>query len=300
MFFSILLAVALSRADLIERMNAQSVIKNDGLVEVSGMCSPDVRREFQLPVAASASKICDVLYSELKINRRKFKAAPIHISFGENSAADTNVSVRIFFRADGSICTRLRLSSPGFADMELFRREVSRAFLAAMGNRRVSDGELKEALMRADPIKRHDEEYAALKLWATDGVYRNGWDDEEYLKRLRRVKEPGKARYEDVLHFASRLHLYPAHYGEPFCGKYSSCTFKDAIKYAKIDINVRKAALAKSTEVVVFGGGRGERLSEAARVYSQFLIALASGKVKEETLFALLSYADEKLNEVMK
>jgi hypothetical protein len=295
----ILFFVTLSRADWIERLKAPSVIKNEGLIEVSGFCDPQVRSEFQLPVAANASRICDELCDELKIKPVKYKKSRIFIVLGDNLTTNNEVSVSYSKLDSGEIYAKIRLPSPGYADIEKFSREVSRAFFTAINNRTISDSELEVLLRNANPALRLDDDYKALDDWSKKGIYRKGWTDEDYLKLLRKVKKPGSYRKEDVLVFSSRLYLYPEHFAEPFCGTYFLCTFKDAIKYAKIDINVRKAALAKSSELLVFGSGRGDKFAKMAKSYSNFLLALASGKASESVLEEILKIADRQLNEVM-
>lgn len=301
MLFAVILCSAiLSRADWIERLKAPSIIKNDGLIEVSGFCSAEVRGEFQLPVAANASQICEELYSELKIKPIKYKKSRIFITLGDECSTNSEVKVSYSTRDGEAIYTKIRLPSPRHTDIGLFRREVSRAFFTAVHGKKISDAELDAFLRQASPILRLDDDYRALEEWSTKGIYRKGWTDEDYLKLLRKVKKPGSYRKEDALVFSARLYLYPQQFSEPFCGKYLSCTFKDAIKYAKIDENVRRAAYTKSSELLVFGSGRGDKFAAMAKCYSQFLLALASGKVSESVLEEILKIAEGQLNEVMK
>ena len=129
-----------------------------------------------------------------------------------------------------------------------------------------------------------------------EGRARVPGDDEKYLAMLRRISRPGVASPADVLRFASRLRLYPATYAAPFCGKFESCTFEQAVDLAGKDPDVRFAAFSKIPAIVAFGGGRGAALDSAAHAYAEFLRELAACRKKRPELVDMLRDADEKLN----
>ena len=116
------------------------------------------------------------------------------------------------------------------------------------------------------------------------------------IKAMRRVIEPGRASRRDVLTFASRLFLYPRTYDEKFAGVYDCLSFRDAVKFAKIDPRVRFIAHFKANEMPIFGGGRGDQMSAAAALYSSFLRELAKGELDAENLYEMLDKADAALS----
>lgn len=297
-----ILAAAISRADLIERFRAPSAIKCDGLVEVSGMCAADVRREFQLPVAANAAQTCRGLYEGLGIKPRKFAASGILVFLGDSSETNSAVVASRAARPDGTRYTRITLPSPAHANLGAFRREVVRGFLFSVNGEEADDARVEEIMRLADPELRLDDEYEDLRAWRERGEYRRGRDDEEYLKLFRRVKSPGRARMDDVLAFSSRLMLYPQQYAVPFCGRYWACSFREAIDMAAVDPAVRYAAFVKSSELAVFGAGHGDEFTGMVNAYCDFLRALAAydGKGGKEALVSALDAADGKLKEMVK
>jgi hypothetical protein len=139
------------------------------------------------------------------------------------------------------------------------------------------------------------DERAELARWRERGESAQGRDDEFYLKELRKVADPGNASREDVMVFASRLMLYPPYYDLPFAGRYTGCTFREAIALSRLDPVVRLVALQKSREVLVFGAGRGDAMTATAKAYSVFLVELARGKLSDADLETMLTAADEML-----
>lgn len=297
-----MLTAAISRADLIERFKAPSAIKCEGLVEVSGMCAADIRREFQLPVAASAAQTCKELYEGLRMKPRKFRNSGIFVMLGDSAETNSAVVASRAARSDGSQYTRITLPSPAHADLRAFRREVARGFLFAVSGEDADDARVEEVMRLANPRLCLDDEYADIRAWRERGEYRRGRDDEEYLRLFRRVKDPGEARADDVLAFSSRLMLYPQQYAIPFCGRYWACGFREAIDLAPLDPSVRLSAFVKSSELAVFGAGHGDEFTAMVNAYCDFLRALAAydGKGGKEALVSALDAADGKLKEMVK
>lgn len=291
------LVLALSRAEIIARFKAPPVMKVNGLVQVVAACPADMREEYQAPIAGFVADVCRTLYRAARMQEVRFDAPGIVVSLGEARTNLTNVVVRVRKRDDGTRFTRIYLPAPGAADVAALRRETVKAFCRAVRGEELDDAAAEQTLRRADPARRVDEGYAQLAKWRA-GEPVDG-DDEEMLRLARSVLQPGVARPEDVTHFASRLFLYPEVYSSPFCGRYDSCSFRDAIALAKKDVRIRFLAYAKSPQVVVYGGGRGEKLLAAAVAYSEFLRELAAYRKTEDELAALLDDADVKLNVAM-
>ncbi len=124
-------------------------------------------------------------------------------------------------------------------------------------------------------------------------------DDEANLARMRKVLVPGVASRTDIRIFASRLFLYPAEFDRPFCGRFDCLSFREAVPCAKADPFVRIAAFRKSGLLVALGGGHGDRMSAAVKLYYEFLQALAKGERDEKELLELLDRADARLGEAL-
>lgn len=292
-----ILLLALTRAEIIERMKAPPVTKVAGLVQVVADCPSDMRREYQSPIAGFAADICNTLYRAEKIQPRRFADPGIVIYIGDVRTNETEIAVTRRVRDDGSRFTRLRVPAPGFADLSRLRRETVKAFFLAVKGVEIDDRTADAAIRDADPELRAATEYESLGRWLRGEPVEG--DDEEMLRLQRAVLMPGVATVEDVLRFASRLYLYPEAYSSPFCGRYHLCGFRDAIWMAKKDLRVRFLAYEKSALVVAYGGGRGERLADAAVAYSGFLREIAAGKKSEDELAAMLDDAETKLNVAM-
>ena len=55
--------LALTRAEIIERMRTPPITMVQGLVSVYADCDAEQRREYQQPVAAFAANICRTMYA---------------------------------------------------------------------------------------------------------------------------------------------------------------------------------------------------------------------------------------------
>ena len=291
------LVLALTRAEIIERFRTPPVTKVSGLVQVVADCPADMRKEYQTPIAGFVADLCRTLYRAERMQEVKFAEPGIVVYLGDVRTNQTNVVVRTRSREGGARFTRLYVPAPGFADLATLRRETVKAFYLAVKDVTMDDAEADRLLLAANPALKVADEYARLDRWLKGERVEE--DDEHYLRLSRSVLEPGVARPEDVTRFASRLFLYPEAYSSPFCGQYGCCSFRDAIAMSKRDVRLRFLAYAKSPQVVAYGGGRGEKLAEAALAYSVFLRELAAGKKTEEELAALLDDADVKLNVAM-
>lgn len=289
-----ILMLALTRAEIIERVRAAPITKVNGLVQVIASCPKDMREEYQMPVSDFVSGVCKLLYTGLGERERRFDEPGIVLVLGDERTNRTDVVVRRLTRPDGSPMTKIMLPAPGFADIEMVRLETVRAFCRAVRGSEIDLASAERLLREADPALRVDDLYAELAAWRRGEA--GGADDERMLRLARSVIVPGVARETDVLHFASRLFLYPETYAAPFPGGRCSCSFREAIPLARLDPRLRFLALAKSSQLVAFGGGRGEELSTAAAGYSDFLRALAAYTKSEEELGRMLDDADMKLD----
>lgn len=300
MILSCILIFALTRAEIIERFKAPVAIKANGLVQVVADCPKDMRREFQMDVATFASDICKRLEALEKLNSPKFAEPGIVIYIGEERTNRTDVVTLRKKRRDGTAFTRIYLPAPGFSDVERFRLEVVKAFYLAAFSREIDDDGARQALIDSDLDLKVDDEYNRLAKWiAGDARPADGESpeqfDERHLKLARSVIKPGLARTCDVLHFASRLRFYPTAFDVPYCGRYRSCTFRDAVSLAERDPRIRLQAFEKAPFVVAFGGGRGAALADAAKAYSDFLFDLAKFVKPREELLEELDAADALL-----
>ena len=155
-----------------------------------------------------------------------------------------------------------------------------------------------QARVRARTRRRPFTE-AEVAAWRERGEYAAGKTDEDYLKLMRGVHLPGVATKADVMTFASRLFLYPELHSAPFCGRYRSCSFRDAIALVSEDPAVRLAAYLKIQPLMLFGQGHGDRMNGAVEAYAKFLTELARYKIPREELVKLLDDADAKLKGVL-
>ncbi len=287
------LLLALTRAEIIERFKAPVVKQANGLIHVYADCPEDMRREYQMPIAGFAAETVKALYAGGKITAKKFNRAGIIIHVGDERTNRMDVVTKVRTN-DNAIVTRIYVKSPGFASLDQLRLSVIKGFFRSVQGREYTDKEAISAYRRSHPVLRIADDRQRLEDWLVGrGDLK---DDEEGLKLRRKIMEPGKASRRDVLTFASRLYLYPPTYDLRFMGKFSSLSFREALKFAKIDPMIGMMAFAKSVEVPVFGGGRGDEMTAAAEAYRVFLIELARQKVSDEELRALLDAADEKLN----
>lgn len=289
---------ALSRAEIIERFRAPVVTQVDGLVRVYADCPSDMRREYQLPVAGFVSGVCRRLYAGEMRKQVKFSSPGIVVHVGDVRTNVTNVVSRVETRGDGTRFTRIYLPAPGHADVRAFTLAAAKGYFLAVKGTVVDDAAAWRALRDADPELRAADDRRDLARWREEGVYTEGRGDEDYLKLQRKILTPGKAPPEDVAVFASRLYLYPPYHGMPFCGRYDRCTFAEAIPFSRRDPFVRYVAFGKMTEIALYGGGRGEKMSAAADAYVAFLRLLAAGESTDRELEAALAAADAKLKGV--
>ena len=295
-FFSAMLVLALTRAEIIDRFRAPPLTKVGGLVQAVGECPSDMREEFLAPVAEFAANVCRDLYSSTMTRETPFKEPGIVIVVGDVRTNMTDVVVKRISRQNGSKYTRIYLPAPGYADIEKMRTETAKAFFFAVKGEEIDDFEASRRVRSLDPKLRDEDRIADME--AFESGERTDIGDEAYLKMNRSVATPGEASERDILRFASHLRLYPAVYSEPFCGRYDSISFKEAVSLAGKDPRIRSRAFAKATDTAVLGGGRGEKLASAAEAYSRFLFALAAGK-EEKELLAALGEADDKLADAL-
>lgn len=286
------LAAALTRAEMIDRMRAAPVGAANGLVSVIGDCPKEMRREFQRPIARFADGVCRTLYGGEE--PRRFDEPGIVIYIGDVQTNVTDVAVKERVSVTGTRYTQIRVPAPAYADLDRLRLEVARAFLLSVKGEKADDAAVVKALRAADPELRAADTEAELQDWLAGRPVEG--DDEKFLSIMRTVQIPGRASTADVLRYASRLMLYSPSYHAPFCGRYDGCTFREAIDMAKSDPRVRIQAFLKVTDVVAFASGRGEALAAAATAYSDFLRALAVNKKGREELVGMLDEADARLD----
>ena len=286
------LLMALTRAEIIERFKSPVITQADGLVQVYADCPEDMRKEFQGPVARFAADTVQTLYQGLAKKPERFSKAGIIIHVGDVRTNLTEVTAQVSTN-DSRVVTRIRMKSPGYADLYRFRVEVIKAFYRSVEGRELSDAEAVAAYRHADPEIRVLDDRVKLEDWLAG---RGTRDDEEGLRMMRKVFEPGKSSPRDILIFASRLYLYPPQYDIRFLGKYDRLSFSEAVRFGRIDPIVRLVAYQRAFELPVLGGGKSPELAAAADAYQAFLLAFAKGETDEKGLKALLDAADEKLN----
>lgn len=291
-----ILLLALTRAEIIERMKAPVITQCNGLVQVFANCPEDMRREYQMPIASFAADTVNRLRKGGVLSTNRYARAGIIIHVGDVRTNLSAVVTRVATNASG-VVSRIYVPSPGYADVAKLRLEVVKAFLRTAAGVEADDAAATAAYRRADPATRISDARARLDRWLHEApVTSSPEDDEEHLALVRRVLEPGVASRTDVLIFASRLFLYPQEFDRRFCGRFDCLSFREAVTCAKADPYVRLAAYRKAGLVVVTGGGRGDRLAEASRLYFEFLMELARAEKSEDELLDMLEAADVKLN----
>ena len=286
------LLLALTRAEILERMKAPVITQADGLVQVFASCPEDMRREYQSPVARFAADAVETLYRSRAKKREHFAKPGIVVHVGDVRTNLSEVVTAVTTNGE-RVLTRIWLTAPGYSDRDRLRREVVKGFYRSVERREVSDAEADVAYRRADPKCRVADERQKLEDWLAG---KGTKDDEEGLRMMRRVFDPGKANARDVLIFASRLFLYPPHQDVRFLGKYDCLSFAEAVRLARTDLLTRTVALRKSYDVVIFGGGKSFELAQASAAYRLFLLEFARGEKDEQELRELLDDADLKLN----
>lgn len=292
--FATILFLALTRAEIIERMRTPPVTMVQGLVSVYADCDSAQRREFQHPIASFAADVCRTLYSGLGLHERKFDHPGIVISVGDLRTPETNVTSVVKLR-DGQRYLKIALPSPAYSDREALRIAVARGFFLAVKGEELDSLTVRKTLRTIDPRLRAGDRLNELKLWREEGVSESALDDEEFLKIMRTVHIPGVPLAAEVRIFASRMYLYPDNFRWPFAGRYESLSLRDAIKVRHRDPRVRLAALNKITETVAYGGGRGEEMDRVVEGYCGFLKSLAAGKDNDEALYSMLDELENRL-----
>jgi len=293
MVVAALLVLALTRAEILERFRAPVVTQADGLVQVYANCPEDMRREYQMPIASFAAETVKTLYQGTGRKPERFEKPGIVIHIGDVRTNLTEVVTKVMTNGT-RVVTRIFVKSPGFADLMHLRLSIVKGYFRSVEGRELTDGVAIEAYRRANPTLRVADERRRLEDWLVGrGDIR---DDEEGLRLMRKIIEPGKSSRRDVLTFASRLYLYPPAYDLRFLGRFDCLSFREALKFAKIDPAIRVLALLKSRELPLFGGGRGDELAVAAEGYRVFLVELVKQEKDEAELEDLLDAADEKLN----
>ena len=286
------LLLALSRAEIIERFKAPVITQADGLVQVYADCPEDMRREYQQPIARFAAETVKTLYLGLARKPERFQKAGIVIRIGDVRTNLTEVASRAVTN-DAVVTSRIDVKAPGTADLYRLRLEIIRAFFRSVEKREISEEDAVVAYRKGNPELRALDERMNLEDWLAG---RKVMDDDEGLKLMRRVFEPGKSSPRDILIFASRLYLYPPQYDLRFLGKFDRLSFAEALRFGRIDPLVRLVAYRKALELPVLGGGKSPELRSAADAYQSFLFAFAKGEAGEKELKTLLDAADEKLN----
>ena len=296
-FRTVLFAVALTRAEIIERFKTPPITKMDGLIQVFAECPADMRREYQEPIASFAYGTCKDLAFSMGRNLPPPAKPGIVISVLDGRTNDTRVISFQRERDDGSRYLRIQLPSPGYSDLEKLRTEVAKGFLMYANGKTPSDADIARELRRTDKRAQADFEYAELERWKNGEAVES--DDSGMLRLSRKIITPGLARPADILRFASRLRLYPSTFDVPFCGKYGCCTPREAIELRNRDVRIRFEALKAMSTVVAYGGGRGEDLLAAAQAYSALFLEIARGEKSDGELFDMLDDAETKLNIAM-
>lgn len=302
MLLSLIAMLALTQAEIDQRMLAPIVTQADGLVRVFANCPEDMRREYQMPIARFAADTVTLLYRGAKLKPERFDRPRIIVHVGDVRTNLTDVIVRVRTNENVAV-TRIFLRSPGSADLDRYRMELVRAFYRGVCKREVTDAQARAILHAADPSYRISDQRAQLEAWLAGDRSKQGnaddeaWDD-EHLKLFRKVIEVGVDSRRDVLTFASRLYLYPPHFNEPFAGGRSMLSFREAIALVDDDLRIRIVALQKTVALSLFGSGRSDALRSAAEAYVDFLKELARGEKDRRELEDMLSNADKRLEMV--
>lgn len=285
------LVFALSRAELIARFKSPIITQADGMIRVYADCPEDLRSEYQVPVARFAAETVRALAQGQKRKEGRFAQPHIVIHLGDVRTNRTDVLSRAVTNGT-HVLTRITLPSPAFADLTRFRAEVVRAYFRAIRGQEVSVEGALDAFRATDPEARKAEERARLAAFLQEGQ----GDYERGLELMRKISSPGRASRLDILIFASRLFLYPPYHCLRFMGRFDKLSFREALNFARMDPRIRVVAYAKASELLAFGGGRGQTLQLAAYAYMDYLMALAEGRRDDEELKDLLEKADGLLN----
>lgn len=290
--------LALTRAEIIERMRTPPITMVQGLVSVYADCDAEQRREYQQPVAAFAANICRTMYAGAAMREKRFSEPGIAIHLGNGRDGATNVVSSAVARGDGSWLMRIKLPSPGSFDMAALRAAVARGFCLAVQGEDLSEAAAVRRLLDADPALRAQGALERLEAWRAEGDLPPGATDEDMLKTMRTVHLPGDVLRQELRIFASRLNLYPNTYRFPFVGKFHELSFREAITLREVDPRIRLAAFAKATEIRVYGGGHGEAMDKLVDGYCGFLKDLAMGKDNRDELVLELDELERRLKEL--
>jgi len=288
-----LLLLALTRAEIVERFKAPAVNQADGLVRVYAGCPADMRREYQTRIAGFAADAVQTLYRGIGRKPTRFLRPGIVIHIGDVRTNVAEVVTRVSTNGN-DIVTQIFVKSPGYVNLDLLKLAVVQGFYRSVEGREISVEEAVSCYRKASPALRIADDRWRLEEWLVGrGDIK---DDEEGLRLMRRIIEPGKASRRDVLTFASRLFLYPPTYDLRFAGKYDNLSLREALRFAKIDPLIGLMALMKAGDITVFGGGRGDELTAAAEAYRLFLLELAKQEKDDKELRNMLDDAEEKLS----
>ena len=113
--------LALTRAEIVQRMRAPVITQADGMVRVYASCAEDVRREYQHPVASFAAETVKTLYGGLSVPRRRFASPAIIIHIGDVRTNDTTVAAKVATNG-AEVVTRIYLRNPATSDRSEERR----------------------------------------------------------------------------------------------------------------------------------------------------------------------------------
>ena len=283
--------LALTRAEILERMRAPVITQAEGMVQVYADCPEDMRREYQSPVARFAAETVQTLRRGLSIRAERRRSPGIVIHVGD-VRTNVNEIVAKAVTNDTRVFTRIKVRAPAYADLNRFRIEVVKAFFRCERAQELTDAEAVRAYRSADPVLRIEDERLALEDWFCRGK----GSAEEGFRLMRKILKPGFASRRDVLFFASRLFLYPPQHDLRFADGSDVVSFRDAVPLSRRDPCIRLIAAVRANSLPVFGGGRGPRLAEAAEAYRIFLLELAKGEKTNEQLLEILDEADVRLN----
>jgi len=291
--------LALTRAEIVQRMRTPVVTQADGLVRVFANCPEDMCREYQSPVARCAADTVSLLYRGLKMKPIRFESPQIIVHLGDVRTNVTSVVARVTTN-DNEIVTRIYLKSPGGANLEQFKTEIVRAFYRSVRKIELSEDAARQAMNEADPDYHVAIRRAKIEAWlAGDRSARGAVDDEswdeEHLTLMRKVLKVGVSSPRDVQTFASRLYFYPPLFSEPFEGGRTVLSFSEAIDLVGRDERLRDLAQRKAVEIAAFGGGRSEELGVASAAYVVFLTELSKEEPDIENLKTILLNADKWL-----
>lgn len=299
-FIASILLLALTRAEIIDRMKAPPITVVQGLVSVYGDCGKERRRTFQQPIAMFAGDVCRDLYQKNSLKESRFPEPRIVIHIGDSEGGETNVVTHVSRRDGDKPRFKILLPSPAHSDMDALRLAVVRGFCLAVLDKELDDAGANAFCRSLDPVLRAEDDLAKLDAWRDEGAVDAETSDEDMLKEMRKVHVPGRILKSELRSFASRLYLLPGFHRHRFAGKYECVSFREAIGVREEDPRIRLAAYRKIPELIIHGGGHGEEMDAAVAAYCEFLNKLAIGTDEARLLEAMLDVADRKLKELEK